>query len=86
MPEICRFYGIVVAMFYNDHNPPHLHARFGEYKVCIRIETGDIISGEFPDHQIKMLREWLSERRLDCMLDWQRAKDHLPLFPIEPLS
>ena len=48
MPEISRFFGIIVAMFYNDHNPPHFHARYGEHKAVIAIETGEIIEGRLP--------------------------------------
>ena len=48
MPEISRFLGIIVAMYYNDHSPPHFHARYGENEIRVNIETGEILSGAFP--------------------------------------
>lgn len=48
MPEISRFLGIVIAMFYNDHNPPHFHAKYGDFKAVIAIETGEVIEGRLP--------------------------------------
>ena len=48
MPEISRFLGIVIAMYYRDHNPPHFHATYGKYEVRVRIDTGEIISGNLP--------------------------------------
>jgi hypothetical protein len=46
MPEISRFLGIVISMFYNEHNPPHFHARYGDFKVSVEIKTG-IVKGRF---------------------------------------
>jgi hypothetical protein len=48
MPEISRFLGIVIAMFYNDHGPAHFHARYGTLEIRVNIETGEIMSGSFP--------------------------------------
>jgi len=48
MPEISRFLGIIIAMFYNEHNPPHFHARYGDHKVEIAIETLSVLAGKLP--------------------------------------
>ena len=48
MPEISRFLGIVIATYYNDHAPPHFHARYGEFEIRVNIENGDVMSGNFP--------------------------------------
>ncbi len=48
MPEICRFYGIIIAMFYDEHNPPHFHARYGDYKVSVDIRSLSILEGKLP--------------------------------------
>jgi hypothetical protein len=48
MPEISRFYGIIVRMFFNDHSPPHFHATYSEHTAQINIDSGDIINGELP--------------------------------------
>ena len=47
MPEICRFYGIIIAMFYDEHNPPHFHARYGEYKMSVDILALSVLEGKF---------------------------------------
>jgi hypothetical protein len=48
MPTICRFYGILIQMYYDDHNPPHFHAVYGEYKVVISIQDLAILEGDLP--------------------------------------
>jgi len=48
MPEISRFLGIVIAMYYNDHAPPHFHAKYGDFEIRVEIESGVIMSGKFP--------------------------------------
>jgi hypothetical protein len=58
MPEISRFLGIIVAMFYNDHVPPHFHARYGEHKVEIAIESIAILAGSLPPRALGLLMEW----------------------------
>jgi len=57
MPEICRFYGIVIFMNYNDHQPPHFHARYQEQEVTIEIQTG-IVQGKMSRRALRMLFEW----------------------------
>ena len=57
MPEISRFLGIIIAMFYRDHPSPHFHAIYGEYEIVIEIESG-IINGRFPQRALKLVLEW----------------------------
>jgi hypothetical protein len=57
MPEISRFLGIVISMFYNEHNPPHFHARYGDFKVSVEIKTG-IVKGRFPKRALEFVLEW----------------------------
>ncbi len=59
MPEVSRFYGIIIKMFFNDHIPPHFYAEFGEYKAMISIETGEILEGELPKKQMKLIQAWV---------------------------
>ena len=56
MPEVSRFFGIIIKMFFNDHLPPHFHAEFAEFKAMISIETGEIIDGEMPKKQLKLIQ------------------------------
>jgi hypothetical protein len=60
MPEICRFYGIIVAMFYDDHNPPHFHARYGKDYVAIEISPLRVLEGHIPHRALGLVMEWAS--------------------------
>jgi hypothetical protein len=85
MPEICRFFGIVIAVFYNEHNPPHFHARYGEYKAAIDIETLRILEGTLPPRVLGLVVEWASQHKNELMQDWELAGKDLPPAKIEPL-
>ena len=58
MPEISRFFGIIIAIFYDDHDPPHFHAFYNEYSVRISIETGKTLSGTSPLRVLRLIEEW----------------------------
>jgi Domain of unknown function (DUF4160) len=63
MPTIAYFYGIAIQMFYDDHNPPHLHARYGRAKALIRLSDGEVIAGELPPLATRLVRDWTVARR-----------------------
>ena len=86
MPEISRFFGIVIAMYYDDHNPPHFHARYGEHKVSVRINDFMVLDGSMPPRVMGLVIEWASLRRAELMADWERAKANQPLAEIKPLE
>lgn len=86
MPEISRFYGIIVAMFYEDHSPPHFHARYGGHKVMITIETMEILEGNFPRRALGLLLEWASLHRDELRQEWRLAMEKNALYPIAPLE
>ena len=86
MPEISRFLGIVIAMYYNDHAPPHFHARYGEHELRVSISDGKIMSGEFPKRARQLVLEWLDLHRDELMQDWELAQQRKPLQRIEPLE
>ena len=86
MPEISRFFGIVIAMYYDDHNPPHFHARYGEHKVSVRINDFMVLDGSLPPRVMGLVIEWASLRRAELMADWERAKANQPLAEIKPLE
>ena len=79
MPTIAYFYGIAIQMFFNDHNPPHFHARYGSAKAIIRISDGEIISGELPPTAQRLLKEWSLARRSELEENWRRARVQEPL-------
>jgi len=58
MPTISAFYGILIRMFFNDHAPPHFHARYGEFEATINIDTLDVIQGELPSRALNLVKEW----------------------------
>jgi len=86
MPEISRFFGIVIGMFFNDHGPPHFHARYGEHEIRVNITTGEIMTGRFPRRAEKLVAEWLSLHRDELLEDWKLAAARKPLKKIEPLE
>ncbi len=86
MPEISRFFGIIVAMFYNEHNPLHFHARYGEYKVEIEIRTLSGLAGKFPPRALGLLIEWATQHQEELMSDWQLARQNAELHRIAPLE
>lgn len=73
-------------MYYNDHAPPHFHARYGGYEIRVDIQSGEIMSGSFPQAARKHVLEWLDLHRPELMEDWELAKERKPLEEIEPLS
>ena len=85
MPEISRFLGIVIYMLYDDHRPPHFHARYGEYNVSVEINSG-VVEGRFPRRALKAVLEWHELHRDELLADWELAEQHQPLRDIPPLE
>ena len=85
MPVVSRFFGIVVYMNYNEHNPPHFHARYQFQQALIEINTGNV-TGEMARRALHMLEEWRTRHHEELLENWQRARDRLPLNPIPPLT
>lgn len=85
MPEISRFFGIIIAMFYDEHNPPHFHARYGEFKAAIRIEDFAVLEGYLPPRALGLVMEWADLHKQELLADWDLARRQRPLSPIEPL-
>ena len=85
MPEICRFLGIVIAMYYNDHTPPHFHAKYSGQRAAFSIEDLKIIEGKLPQRVISLVLEWAFLHREELMQNWERAERRDQLKKIEPL-
>ncbi|MEW6201742.1 MAG: DUF4160 domain-containing protein [bacterium] len=86
MPEICRFYGIVIYIYYNEHQPPHFHAVYGEHEALISIETFSIIAGWLPPRSLGLVVEWASLHRIELENAWNQAMNHEKPDKIEPLE
>lgn len=85
MPELCRFYGIIIRMFWDDHPPPHFHASYGNNEALINILTAEIIAGSLPLGARSLVRQWTELHREELMEDWNLARTLQPLRRIEPL-
>lgn len=86
MPEISRFFGIVVRMFFNDHNPPHFHASYGGDEALININNASLFAGGLPPRALGLVIEWTTLHQQELLNDWERARGHKPLVKIEPLQ
>ena len=86
MPEISRFYGIIIAIFYSEHNPPHFHARYGGEKVAVDIRTLQILEGRIPPRALGLVIEWASQHQDELMEDWELARNEQPPKAIAPLK
>lgn len=85
MPEISRFYGIIVKMFYNEHNPPHIHMEYQDYKAVVTIREG-IVEGKMPKIALKLIFEWMDLHKAELLANWESIEKKRPLSNIEPLT
>ena len=86
MPTISMFRGIKIAMYYNDHMPPHFHATYGGEEAYISIKELEVIEGSIPGKQLKMVLGWAAIRQYQLMETWELAVRNQDLFQIEPLK
>ena len=85
VPEISRFFGIVIAMYHREHEPAHFHARYGGQKGTVRIDDG-YVEGNFPPRVRAMLLEWWDRHRDELAENWRLAKEMKEMKPIPPLE
>ncbi len=85
MPEISRFFGMVIAMYWDEHNPPHFHAFYGDDEVLIDIRSLSVFSGRLPPRALGLVIEWATLHREELLDDWTRAQGQEPLLKIPPL-
>jgi len=85
VPTISRFYGIVSAMYFGDHPPPHIHVSYSGHEGRIAFRTGEVLTGDLPGRVVRMVVEWCELRRSDLERNWDRAQARLPLDEIDPL-
>lgn len=86
MPEICRFFGLVIALFYDDHAPPHFHVRYGAQKATIDIEKLIVLDGRLSPRALGLVVEWAALHQFELRSNWARARRHEPLDQIAPLE
>lgn len=85
MPELSRFYGLIIRMYFSDHPPPHFHASYGEHEAVLSILDLSVIAGSLPSRALGLVVEWASEHRDELMDAWSRAERNEDPGSIEPL-
>ena len=86
MPRISQFFGIIISMYYNDHSPPHFHAKYAEHEAKVAIETLELEEGNLPRRALALVLEWAALHRAELWDNWERAREGQPLVQIEPLD
>ncbi len=85
MPVISRFLGIIIAMFWDNHAPPHFHAKYGEYEITVNIHTG-VIEGRFPKRALRHVLEWYEIHKDELIENWTLCRDNQSPNRIAPLE
>jgi Domain of unknown function (DUF4160) len=86
MPTLSVFYGIVVQMFWREHNPPPFHALYGEHEALVDLRDLRTIRGSLPRRAMALVLEWAAEHREELMEDWDLCSQLKPPKPIGPLK
>lgn len=86
MPELCRFYGIVIRMYFDDHLPPHFHAIYGGHEALVSIDTLALIGGELPPRAMGLVIEWAAQHQEELKAAWSKAKNLEQPGKIPPLT
>jgi len=85
LPEISRFLGIVIAMYYKEHAPPHFHAKYGDQRASFSIQDLRLLEGKLPNRVVSLVLEWAFQHRDELMENWGRIERKEELREIEPL-
>ena len=85
MPEISRFYGIVITMYNSEHNPPHFHIRYNDYRATMDINTGEI-NGNLPRRVLNLVYEWFDQHKDELKENWLRMEKGEEIIDIKPLD
>lgn len=88
MPTLCMFFGIIIRMYYapSEHNPPHFHAYYNEYKATIALETLEILEGSLPKKQLRLVQAWAELHIDELWGDWTLAMNGETPYKIPPLQ
>ncbi len=86
MPVISRFYGMIVAMHFLDHPPPHFHVRYGEYRAAIGVDPPRLLAGDLPPRALGLVVEWARIHRRKLLENWRRLQRGEPPKPVPPLE
>ena len=85
MPELSRFLGIVILMYFDDHDPPHFHVRYNDFRAIIAIKELFLIEGELPPRVLGLVTEWAGAHKMELLENWDMIQKTGKHFKIEPL-
>ena len=86
MPELCRFFGIIIRMYVDDHFPAHFHAYYNEHEILVDIYNFSIIAGSFPPKAMGLVMEWATMHKHELLENWELARGKKHTYKIEPLQ
>ena len=85
MPEISRFLGIVIYMYFNEHNPPHFHAEYNEFRAAISIDSLGIIEEKLPSRVLSLVIEWAQDHQRELLENWNSIRETGEFHKIDPM-
>ena len=85
MPTLSRFLGVSITMNWDDHQPPHFHARYSEYEAIIRVDTLEVEAGQLPQRILGKVLAWAAAHQKELWLNWEYVQSRRPVCPIAPL-
>ena len=86
MPTVCRFYGIIIQMYFADHGPPHFHVIYNDFRAVVGILDFSVLHGDLPPKALALVMEWARLHRSELLRDWELATQKKVLDPIAPLE
>ncbi|MBM3749203.1 MAG: DUF4160 domain-containing protein [Acidobacteria bacterium] len=86
MPEVSRFFGIVIRMYFDEHDPPHFHAIYGGHEARVGIEPIMVLEGRLPNRAASMVIEWAALHQAELLRNWRRLRNDQPVQRIQPLE
>ena len=86
MPTISAFFGILIRMYFNDHPPPHFHARYNEYEAVVAIDLLTVLEGGLPTRALSLVMEWAALHKAELLSDWELCQSKQQPFKIDPLE
>lgn len=86
MPEISRFFGIIIRMYFDEHLPPHFHAVYGKHEAQVGIDPIKVLEGKLPHRAVSMVVEWAALHQRELINDWEWLRTDQPVVKINPLE
>lgn len=85
MPEISRFYGIIIRMYFDEHNPPHFHAIYSGVEAQVALDPIGLVEGDLPSRALSMVLEWTALHQRELLDNWERLRTDQPPQKVKPL-